>query len=514
MKRLATRFSAALAIVLGAVLVTATSGFSAESLTQISSDPYTNPTSNHKTEVEPDAFAFGDTIVSAFQVGRFFNGGASNIGFATSTDRGRTWTHGFLPSSTVFATPSGVYPRASDPSVAFDARHNVWLISWLGIKNPSGPVDVVVSRSTDGGLTWGAPVIVNASGDFNDKNWTTCDNSPRSRFFGRCYTEFDDFTRLNLFQMSTSRDGGLTWGGARTNPSHTCVIGGQPVVQPNGTVVVPIDDCLETAIFSIISKDGGNTWSNPVLVAQVLNDGHPGAIRSPDLPSARVDGSGRVFVVWTDCRFENFCMAPIGTNDLLLTSSSDGVRWTLPKRIPAAPIGSNADHLLPGLGVDRDSAGDDARLGLVYYFFPNSSCTITTCELNVRFISSTNGGRTWSAAETLAGPMTPTWLPLTTQGFMVGDYFATAVPPGGRTVSPIFAVARPPTPPPSCSNLSTGAPGQGCDQAMFTTPESVLNIVGGSNPSTEELPAAAAPAAAPAAGAGGVSRLTARATAQ
>src|SRR5205085_5231968 len=88
----------------------------AEPLVQISSDPYTNTTSNHKTQVEPDTFAFGNTIVAAFQSGRFFDGGASNIGFATSTNAGETWTHGFLPSSTVFATPAGPYARASDPS--------------------------------------------------------------------------------------------------------------------------------------------------------------------------------------------------------------------------------------------------------------------------------------------------------------------------------------------------------------------------------------------------------------
>jgi len=129
---------------------------SGEPLTQISSDPYTNATSNHKTEVEPDTFAFGNTIVSTFQVGRFFDGGASNIGFSTSTNAGETWTAGFLPSSTVFATPAGIYPRASDASVAFDAKHKVWMISWLGIKSPSGPVDVLVSRSTDGGIDVGA----------------------------------------------------------------------------------------------------------------------------------------------------------------------------------------------------------------------------------------------------------------------------------------------------------------------------------------------------------------------
>jgi hypothetical protein len=460
-----------------------------EPLTQISSDPYTNPTSNHKTQVEPDTFAFGNTIVSTFQSGRFFDGGASNIGWATSTNAGETWTRGFLPSSTVFASPKGIYPRASDPSVAYDAKHKVWLISWLGIKNPAtGPVDVLVSRSINGGLTWGAPVVVNAAGRFNDKNWTVCDDTASSPFYGHCYTEFDNASNLNRVQMSTSTNGGVTWGAAKTTPDKPCVIGGQPLVQPNGTVVVPIDDCFETAILSFRSTDGGQTWSRTVLAAQILFDGDPGGIRSGPLPSAEIDRSGRVYVVWSDCRFEAACSAPIGTNDLVLISSADGVHWTLPKRIPINPVGSGVDHLIPGLAVDRSTSDGSAHLGLAYYYFPNSNCTTSTCQLDVGFISSTNGGASWSAAEQLAGPMTLTWLPLTNQGFMVGDYISTSIVPGDDDATPVFAVATAPTPPPNCSNLSTGAPGLGCHEAMFTTPEDLMKIIGGTNASHDVAP--------------------------
>src|SRR6266849_6371684 len=168
--------------------------FASVTLLQLSSDPFTNSTSQHRTEVEPDTFASGSTLVSAFQVGRFFNGGASDIGFATSTNGGKSFTSGFLPGTTPFATPAGIYGRVSDPSVAFDARHGVWLISFLGLF-PNGntrEVDVLVSRSTDGGLTWSTPFVVNADGKFNDKNWTVCDDTASSRFFGNCYTEFDE----------------------------------------------------------------------------------------------------------------------------------------------------------------------------------------------------------------------------------------------------------------------------------------------------------------------------------
>src|SRR5215470_13735812 len=136
--------------------------FASVTLLQLSSDPFTNSTSQHATEVEPDTLSFGSTIVSAFQVGRFFGGGASDIGFATSTNGGKTFTSGFLPDTTTAVTPPGMYERTSDASVAFDAKHGVWLISFLGL-HPNGnakAVDVLVSRSTDGGLTWSTPVPV------------------------------------------------------------------------------------------------------------------------------------------------------------------------------------------------------------------------------------------------------------------------------------------------------------------------------------------------------------------
>src|SRR5215475_8009990 len=73
-------------------------------LTRVSADPFTNPTSQHATELEPDTFASGATVVATFQVGRFFNGGATDIGFVRSGDGGSTWASpGFLPGMTFSA---------------------------------------------------------------------------------------------------------------------------------------------------------------------------------------------------------------------------------------------------------------------------------------------------------------------------------------------------------------------------------------------------------------------------
>jgi hypothetical protein len=120
--------------------------------TPISNDPYTNTSSQHKTQLEPDSFAYGNTIVATFQTGRFFDGGASNIGWATSTNGGKTWTTGMLPGTTVFE--GGPWARISDPAVAYDPLHDVWMISGLAIDANVFGAAVTTSRSTDGGLTW------------------------------------------------------------------------------------------------------------------------------------------------------------------------------------------------------------------------------------------------------------------------------------------------------------------------------------------------------------------------
>src|SRR5437867_4015303 len=100
LSHLRTRIFAALTLSILFTLVTSSLAFASLPIVQLSTDPYTNSTSQHQTEVEPDTFSFGTTIVSAFQVGRFTNGGSSNIGFATSTTGGSSWTAGFLPGIT------------------------------------------------------------------------------------------------------------------------------------------------------------------------------------------------------------------------------------------------------------------------------------------------------------------------------------------------------------------------------------------------------------------------------
>src|SRR5512141_3127797 len=220
-----------------ALALSAVSPASAATAVVVASDPYTQATchasalTNHHAEVEPDSFSNGSTIVAAYQVGRIYDGGACAVGFSTSTDNGATWTSGLVPGLTKYT--GGTFDRVTDAAVAYDAQDNVWMISSLVLTEAGGVKGVAVytSRSTDGGFTWGTPVLTENSSISPDKNWIVCDNTTTSPFYGNCYTEWDDNGAGNRMEMSTSTDGGLTWGSAKTNSAG--IIGGQPVVRPD-----------------------------------------------------------------------------------------------------------------------------------------------------------------------------------------------------------------------------------------------------------------------------------------
>lgn len=197
---------------------------------RLSVDPSTSPLGQHETAVEPADAAWGTTVVTAYQVGRFATGGSSFIGFAVSNDSGRTWTRGLLPGITAESTPPGPERAASDPSVAYDAAHAVWLIATLTIEQAG--TRVMVAHSSDG-LHWSAPVTA-AAGPALDKDWITCDNGPVSPHRGRCYALYTDDDK-NITVSQSSDDGGTTW----STPVRAAgvLVGTQPQVLPDGTLV-------------------------------------------------------------------------------------------------------------------------------------------------------------------------------------------------------------------------------------------------------------------------------------
>lgn len=418
-----------------AVPATAAATTAQSSVRQVSADPYSNDGAEHATEVEPDISSWGDTVVSDFQVGRFSDGGSSNTGWATSLDGGLTWQHGFLPDMTVAA--GGPWARASDPTVTFDAKAHTWLAQSLVLDAGINALAVLVSRSPDG-IHWSAPsTVVEQTGQQYDKPWITCDNHVTSPFFGTCYSEEDVTSANDQVIMVTSKDAGRTWS-AQQSPAGTPLgLGGVPQVRPNGTVVVPF--ALDAGgIGAFTSTDGGASWGPAVQVSATSTDSPAPGLREEPLPASAIDAGGRVYVAWDDCRFRTGCTA----DDIVLSTSTDGVTWSPVTRVPIGPVTGGASFFTPGITIDPATSGARARVGLYFNSYPDAACAVADCQIDVGYVSSTDGGATWGAARTLAGPFPISWL-AQAFGAFVGDYNAATVV-HGRAVS-VFAVAHAPT---------------------------------------------------------------------
>ncbi len=397
---------------------------------RISVDTLTAAPGQHQTEVEPSVAGWGSTAVATFQVARFRDGGAAGIGWATSTDAGRTWRSGILPGLTAASSPPGEAARASDPAVGYDAAHGTWLIATLVLGNDFTALGI--SRSGNG-ETWSAPVSA-ARATTNslayDKEWIGCDNASTSSFYGSCYLVYTDIATPRI-ALQVSRDGGATWSAPVTATAAFAAEaeGALPLVQPDGalTIVFSVGDA---GMYAVRSTDGGVTFAPQVGIAPISRASQP-LLRAPILPAATVDASGRIYVVWADCAFRTGCDG----DTVVLTTSVDGSTWTAPARVP----GTGFDSFVPGIAADPNMPG---RVAVVTYVRRSNSCSAETCSYGVAFTSSRNAGRTWTKPQRLDA-VSPryAWL-ANAGGQFVGDYVG-ATFAGGRFV-PVFALASAP----------------------------------------------------------------------
>ena len=405
---------------------------------RLSRDTFATEFAQHETQVEPSAAVAGSTVVAAYQVGRFIDGGAVGIGYATSRDRGRTWRAGLLPRLSIFSTPAGEALFVTDPSVAYDAVHGTWLVATLGVSDDADML--LISRSEDG-ARWSAPITAARTAEEGlDKEWIVCDNWARSPFRGRCYLSYLDL-RASQIATRTSADGGRTWSAASVPPSSSdrFVNGAQPLVLPDGTLLVAYTNFAAYTgarahrVEVVHSVDGGRTFSAPRVVSD-LQGFEARGVRAPQFPSGGVDASGRVYLTWYDCRFSDEC----SSSDVVLASSANGISWSSPELVPTHPDTGAADEFVPAVGVDPAGRG---RLAVLYHSLVD--CVGAPC-VDVSLVRSDDGGRRWRAPQRLNAESMPlAWLADSSLGRMLADYVA--VPYVRGRPLPVFALATEPT---------------------------------------------------------------------
>jgi hypothetical protein len=208
-----------------------------------------------------------------------------------------------------------------------------------------------------------------------------------------------------------------------------------------------------------------------------------GGIRNQPLPSAQEDASGKVYVVWEDCRFRARCRS----NDIVLSTSVNGTTWTRVVRVPIGKVTDDADHMLPAIGVQPGTSGPRAKVAIYYYYYPDNACDLKTCRLDVGYVSSVNGGKTWSTPIQAGGPTLLGRIVPTSEGRMVGDYIGTAVA-SGRAFA-LIAVGLPPAGHKEFNEPMVVVPG---GEPVTGGPHAVQSAVSGT-PAAGRLPAVPPP---------------------
>jgi hypothetical protein len=367
--------------------------------------------------------------IATWQQDRWSGGSSNGLLTATTTDGGVTWTRTAIPFARCAggdARNGGDYERSTDPWVTFapDGAAFQMALSVSGTAFNAGAANaMLVSRSSDGGRTWGPVSTLIRDGEqfFNDKNAITADATD-ARYV---YAVWDRLSASGsgpaMFARTT--DGGTTWEAARAihDPGPASqTIGNVIAVLPNGIVVnlftrldAGPNNLMAASLHVLLSADKGGSWTGPFKVADLLAVG----ARDPDTGTLIRDGAtlgqiavapnGHLWVVWQDARFSN------GAHDgIALSHSTDGGRsWTPPAQVnsrPSVPAFTPNVHVLAS-----------GTIGVIYHDLRSNTSDATNLPTEVMLARSADG-TTWTEHR-----ISPTFDLATApfaRGLFLGDY--------------------------------------------------------------------------------------------
>ena len=362
--------------------------------------------------------------------------GGPGLGVSYSHDGGAIWNPLQLPYP---SNPLGIpYMDMFDPTATADAFGDLYVAhistdyDWT-----NGPESgLYVHKSTDGGVSWAAPVTVaydakpigspDPNYRFNDRCQMTCDLNPASPYYNNIYiVEIKDRGWNNPLlesdiYFSSSTDGGFTWAAQVILNENIHNLGNMPVpaVAPDGTIYVCwMDYNVQTGgigtIYMNISTDGGVTWlSTDILVTTVnlpplrLNGGTDVLAKGAAVIEVSPFNSQELYIVYAE---DPDGAGPDECDIFFIRSLDAGNTWTIPLRVND-DLTTN-DQVLPWIDVKPNGTIDIAFYG-----------RYDDGDINWRIVMamSTDGGNSFTPNIQVNSTSAPS--PFTPSGYWMGEY--------------------------------------------------------------------------------------------
>ena len=214
-------------------------------------------------------------VIAGWQQDRWSNGGARGLVSGVSIDGGATWATIVPPKITKCS--GGIYDRASDPWVTFGPTGKAFFLS-LAFNNDrpdggGGHNAVLVSRSLNGGISWGNPVplIIDTDGQiFNDKESMLADPADQKYVYA-AWDRLQDFTLPSGSKSAAGKAaprGNHAGDGAATARDRLRMLKSQVRSGNAGRAFVT----FKGPAYFARTTNGGNSWEPPTKIYDPGND--------------------------------------------------------------------------------------------------------------------------------------------------------------------------------------------------------------------------------------------------
>jgi hypothetical protein len=282
----------------------------------------------------PNVINVDPILATDHTLGRTWAGGlaGSCSQLAFSDNDGGSWTPSNPCSGTIDHETIGSGPWAGSPPLGATFAHAAYYCAQAGLQ--AGGTGDACATSTNGGLTWGAPVLVNGCGGLHGHVKVSAD--------GTAYLPNKDCNlSTNLVGGGITRDNGATWNSySIPQPSPSRGFDPSVTTTPDNTVYEAWARAGDYHPVVAKSTDHGATWSTPVDLASTVSP----ALVASTFQAMTSGDNGRVAVAFLGTSVGTSGLTPFdngyhGVWYLYISFSYDGGQtWTTVNATPNDPV--------------------------------------------------------------------------------------------------------------------------------------------------------------------------------